>query len=80
MKSSIEQRLQQLENRPQSAIPRILATFEDGHTETLWGGEILRYGAKDGVVRVEYDARHQPAVDQIALYQLLHEDVEVVAQ
>lgn len=75
---SISARLERLEHRPQSQIPRFLATFEDGHTETFWGGEVLRYGKDYGVKRVEYDENHQPAVDQIALYSLLHEDVEIV--
>lgn len=60
---SISARLDALEHRPQNMIPRFTAVFEDGHTETFWGGEVPRYGAKYGVKRIEYDGGHQPAVD-----------------
>lgn len=40
---SISERLRRLEKRPENMIPRFVATFEDGHNETIWGAEILRY-------------------------------------
>ena len=75
---SISARLEQLENRPQNQIPRFSAAFEDGHTETFWGAEVLRYGKSCGVKSITFDGQHQNAVDTIALYALLHDGVEVV--
>lgn len=77
---SISERLRRLENRPENQIPRFVATFEDGHNETLWGAEILRYGKSDGVKRVRFDDEHQPSVDQIVLYSMLHPDVEIISK
>lgn len=76
---SISARLELLEHRPQRQIPRFVAEFEDGHSETRWGAEILRYGKDDGVKRVRFDDEHQPSVDQIALYSMLHPDVEITS-
>ena len=77
---SIPERLRRLENRPENMIPRFVATFENGRTETLWGAEILRYGKSDGVKCVLFDENHQLSVDQIALYSMLHPDVEILSK
>lgn len=75
---SVAERLRRLERRPQNQIPRFTAAFGDGHTEILWGAEVLRYGKESGVKRIIFDGQHQNAVDTIALYELLYDGVEVV--
>lgn len=77
---SIAERLQRLENRPQSKIPRFLATFDDGHSEVFWGGEVLRYGKDHSVKHVHFDGQNQNGVDIAALYALLHDGIEISPQ
>ena len=70
------QRVQHLQ-RQQGLILRFAATFDDGHTAVYYGAEIIRYGRDYSVNRVLFDDENQAAVDQIALYQMLHTDVVV---
>ena len=71
-------RLEQLENAPRNMIPKFRAVFEDEHSETIWGAEIIRYGKSNGVKRVLFDEHNQNGVDIAALYALLHDAVEVL--
>lgn len=73
---SIAARLERLENRPEEQIPRLYVEYEDGHTETVMGYDIIT--RREGVRRVTYDRQHQPSVDAAALYAALYGDsVEV---
>ena len=76
MRLSVERRLQQLEHRPENAIPKFHVEFQDGHTETAYGGTIIRY--HDGVQRITYDGTHQGAVDGAALYVAMYPNVEIL--
>lgn len=78
MAKGILKRLGRLENRPERQIPRLRVEYEDGHTETVTGYDILK--RQDGVRRATYDGQHQPSVDVAALYtRLCGDGVEVVA-
>lgn len=70
------QRVQHLQQQ-HGLIPRFRAVYDDGHTAVYYGAEIIRYGRDHGVNHVLYDDGNQAAVDQIALYALLHDDVVV---
>lgn len=78
MRTSISARLDALEHRPQSRIPRLILEYADGRQEVFSGADVIAHYA--GVKRVIFDGEHQPSVDVAALYQALHEDVEVVKQ
>lgn len=78
MKTSISARLDALEHRPQSIIPRLTLEYVDGRREVFAGADVIAHYA--GVKRVIFDSEHQPSVDAAALYQALHKDIEVVAQ
>ena len=79
MKSNVNGLLTRVQHlqRQHGLIPRFTATFDDGHTAVYYGAEIIRYGRDHGVNRVLFDDENQAAVDQIALYQMLHTDVIV---
>ena len=72
---SISVRLEKLENAPKSMIPKFHVEFLDGHTETAYGGTIIRY--HDGVRRITYDGTHQGAVDGAALYRAMYQEIEI---
>lgn len=73
---NIMARLEQLEHRPQSMIPKFRIEYLDGHTETAYGGTIIRY--HDGVQRITYDGTHQGAADGAALYAAMYPDIELL--
>lgn len=73
---SISARLAALESAPRSAIPKFHIEYLDGHTETAYGGTLIRY--HDGVRRITYDGMHQGAVDGAALYAALYPDIELL--
>lgn len=72
---NITARLAALENAPRSAIPKFCVEYLDGHTETAYGGTIIRY--HDGVRRITYDGTHQGAVDGAALYRAMYPEIEI---
>ena len=74
---SISARLAALENAPRSAIPKFHVEFLDGHTETAYGGTLIRY--HDGVRRITYDGMHQGAVDGAALYAAMYPEIEITS-